>query len=230
MVGHFASPLRVGWRTRERLVIRFSLVSFSLVISMLLAACGTTPQSQRYLLPQTTLEAVPNAGQGDIRVVIGQVEVAPFLAGAGIVQLQSDMTIHHAHYHRWAEPLPSQLERQLRTGLQQQLPDWSWLPLQGSAHLRSLDYRLDVTIDSFHLNAQSEAIVAGQWQLRDGQQGYVAHGDFAHHQALQADGYGALVSALHMAWQQSLQQLGTDLMASLDGASAALGQAASRDE
>lgn len=211
MGGHCVSSLRAGVRTRCSSRIRSCLRVISLVFVMLLAACGAAPESQRYLLPMVELEPLSNAGQGDLRVVIGQVEVAPFLAGAGIVQLQSGMTVHQAHYHRWAEPLPSQLERQLRSGLQQQLPDWSWLPLQGSAPLRSLDYRLDVTIDSFHLNQQGEAIVAGQWQLRDGEQGYVAHGDFSQRQALQADGYSALVGALHIAWQRSLQQLGADL-------------------
>ena len=211
MGGHCVNLLRAVLPMHGSSGMRSSVRGISLVLVMFLAACGATPESQRYLLPMVELEALASAGQGDLRVVIGQVDVAPFLAGAGIVQLQSGMTVHQAHYHRWAEPLPSQLERQLRSGLQQQLPDWNWLPLQGSAHLRSLDYRLDLTMDSFHLNQQGEAIVAGQWQLRDGEQGYVAHGDFSQRQALQADGYSALVGALHIAWQRSLQQLGADL-------------------
>lgn len=194
---------------------RFYIIALSILAAALLMGCGTTPQSQRYLLAPVSVSELDVSDLDQLKVVIGQVEVAPYLAGAGLVQLGEGMTIHQAHYHRWAEPLPSQLQRQLRTGLQQQMPGLSWLPMQGSAHLRSLDYRLDVTVDNFHLDQQGQALVSGQWQLRDAEQGYIAHGAFDQQQALSEDGYPAMVAALHDAWQASLVEVGEGLSAAL---------------
>ncbi|MBA3989236.1 PqiC family protein [Aliidiomarina maris] len=178
-----------------------------------LAACSSTPQVQQYLLSAPELSAIstsePNASGA--KIVIGQVEVAAFLSGQSIVTMQDGHQLHQAHYHRWAEPLPRQLQRQLRLGLAAQLPNHSWLSIHGSAHLRSLDYRLDIVVDEFHLNSRQQAVVGGQWQLRDANQGYVAHGQFHQYQGLSADGYPALVEALNQAWQQSLVEIAEQL-------------------
>lgn len=184
---------------------RHTLIAISAL--WLLGGCGSAPEIQRYLLGASNLQPQTAGAENTLKVVVGQVEVAPFLAGSGLVQFGVDNTVHEAHYHRWAEPLPSQLQRQLRTELQQHLPHLSWLPVQGSAALQSLDYRIDVTIDSFHLDADSQAQVSGQWQLRNAQQGYVAHGNFAQRQALDNDGYAAMVDALQVAWQASLVEI-----------------------
>lgn len=190
-------------------------ILIAVIALWLISACGSTPETQRYLLSSTNMQALSDGEPGPLKVVVGQVEVAPFLAGLGLVQVGADRTVHDAYYHRWAEPLQSQLQRQLRMSLQQQLPQVSWLPLQGSAALRSLDYRVDVTIDSFHLDARSQAHVSGQWQLRNTQEGYVAHGNFAQHQALDDDGYAAMVRALQLAWQASLTELATGISQAL---------------
>lgn len=176
-------------------------------LAALMVACSSSPQVERYLLAAPQLSALQDSQHIDQRLVIGNVEVAPFLAGSGVVQARGNMTLHQASYHRWAEPLPSQLQRQLRLGLQQQLPAATWLSIQGSAHLRSLDYRLDISIDSFHLLANGEAEVSGQWQLRSAEQGFVDAGQFNQRQTLSSDGYRALVDALQLAWTGSMQEI-----------------------
>lgn len=188
----------------------------TMVVLSFLSACGSTPEVQRYLLDTPQLSALGNAQGVEQRIIIGNVEVAPFLAASGIVQARDGMTMHQANYHRWAEPLPTQLPRQLRLGLQQQLPDATWLPIQGGAHLRSLDYRLDLSIDSFHMLPNGHAGVSGQWQLRDADQGFAGAGRFHSEQPLDADGYAALVAALQSAWTESLEDIAQALLATLE--------------
>ena len=191
-------------------------IATTMVVLSFLSACSSTPEVQRYLLATPQLSALDNAEGVQHRIVIGNVEVAPFLAASGIVQARNSMTMHQANYHRWAEPLPTQLPRQLRLGLQQQLPEASWLSIQGGAHLRSLDYRLDLSVDSFHMLPNGQAGVSGQWQLRDAEQGFAGAGRFHSEQPLEADGYAALVAALQAAWTESLEEIAQALLAAFE--------------
>lgn len=181
-----------------------------------LAACSSQsgPTVHNYLLQPPGLSAVPT--QVSKIIVVGNVDMSPFLAGSGVVQQREVNEVFEARYHRWAEPLSAQLQRQLRQALQQQLPDSTWLSLQGSAHLRSLDYRLDMQVDQFHLKLDGTAAVSGQWQLRDAAQGFVAAGDFSQSESLAADGYTALVEALQRAWHRALEDVASDLTRNLD--------------
>lgn len=188
----------------------YKLLVVLLGISVLFA-CTSTPQTQHYLLQHHGAEALQAYQLPQAKIIVGQVEVAPFLAGAGLVTVAQGSQVHQAHYHRWAEPLSSQLQRQLRTHLEAQLPSIDWLPIQGSAHLRSLDYRLDLVIDEFHLDRDNEVRVSGQWQLRDHEQGYVSHGRFQQREALPADGYPAMVASLEQAWLRASTELAQDL-------------------
>lgn len=195
---------------------RYFKVATIMVLLTFLSACGSTPDVQRYLLDPPQFDALNNAQGIQQRIVIGTVEVAPFLAASGIVQARDSMTMHQANYHRWAEPLTTQLPRQLRLGLQQQLPEATWLSIQGGAHLRSLDYRLDLSVDSFHMLANGQAGVSGQWQLRDAEQGFAGAGRFHSEQPLDADGYAALVAALQSAWTESLAEIAQALLTTLE--------------
>jgi uncharacterized protein len=178
-------------------------------VLVIVACAGQPPQKQRYMVPTPQLEAHNQATSP--RVVIGSVEVSPFLGGSGLVSVLADQQLHEARHHVWAEPLRDQLQRQVRTAMRQAYPNGQWLPLLGSAHLRSLDYRIDVLVDDFHLQRDGEVKVAGQWQLRDYEQSYLASGTFAHTLALSADGYPAMVEALGQAWQASLEGIAADL-------------------
>lgn len=180
-----------------------------------LVACSSSPQTHYYLLQHHDLDRLSDYDELGARIVVGQIDVAPFLAGQGLVTVARDNQVHQAYYHRWAEPLNSQLQRQLRTNLQQQLPNVDWLSLHGSAHLRSLDYRIDLVMDQFHLDIDNEVLVGGQWQLRSHEQGYVAHGQFQQREPLHLDGYAAMVSSLEQAWLRASAEIARDIARAL---------------
>ena len=189
------------------------LILLSTVLALL--ACTASPQPQHYLLQQPRFDALSEQPSTQAKIVIGQIDIAPFLSGSGLVTMTSVNQLHQAYYHRWAESLHSQLQRQLRAGMQQQLPALDWLSLAGSAHLRNLDYRMDVVVDEFHLSLDNQALVSGQWQLRSHQHGYVAHGQFSQQQPLQGDGYSAMIASLEQAWQRAHAEIAQDLARAL---------------
>ncbi|RUO30764.1 hypothetical protein CWE12_05860 [Aliidiomarina sedimenti] len=194
-------------------------LNISLVLSIFwLSACSSQPpQTVSYLLSTPEFEVIDDSMQK--RVVVGDVEVASYLAGKSLTQALNNQQIHRSRQHQWAEPLHSQLQRQLRHGLTQQLAGSDWLPVAGSGHLRSYDLRLDLHIDSFHLLPNGEVEVAGIWQARNYQQDFFASGRFSEHQQLAEDGYDAMVEALEIAWQRSMQEVATQLLRTLNEAS-----------
>lgn len=191
-------------------------VLFIAIMALAIAGCSSTaPEVQRYLLPEPELSVMDSELQS--KVVMGTVQVSFFLAGSGLVYELEHNQVHQANYHRWAEPLQQQLERQIRMGMQQQLPASTWLPLSGSAHLRSLDYRLDLQIDAFHLTRGGQVRVRGQWQLRDHEQSFIASDAFDIRQSLPEDGYTAMVKTLGNAWHEALQEIADSIQDSLRG-------------
>lgn len=189
-----------------------------IVVFMALAIVGctsTTPTVQRYLLQEPELPVLST--QLETKIVLGAVQVSSFLASNGLVYQVEQNQVYQANYHRWAEPLQQQLGRQIRVGMQQQLPSATWLPLSGSAHLRSLDYRFDLQIDAFHLTNQGQVRVRGQWQLRDHEQSFIASDAFDIYQQLAEDGYPAMVATLSEAWHKALQEIAESVQQKLTG-------------
>lgn len=173
-----------------------------------LTGCSSSPQEpQRYMLSVPVADTATADMPATTRIVIGHVDIASFIDGRGLVIETSANQLHEARQHVWAEPLRAQLERQLRQGLSQQLPHVQWLPQAGSANLRSLDYRLDLRVDAFHLTYTGDVWVAGQWQLRDYEQNFHASGYFSQSRGLGNDGYPAVVEALDAAWHDTLRKL-----------------------
>ncbi|RUO26833.1 hypothetical protein CWE09_09120 [Aliidiomarina minuta] len=185
-------------------------------VALLIAGCSsTTPSVQRYLLQEPELPVMNS--ELETKIVLGAVQVSSFLAAGGLVYQLEQNQVHQANYHRWAESLQQQLGRQIRMGMQQQLPASTWLPLSGSAHLRSLDYRLDLQIDAFHLTEDGQVRVRGQWQLRDYEQSFIGSDAFDIRQSLAEDGYPAMVSTLSETWHQALQEIARSVEANLIG-------------
>ena len=174
-----------------------------LVLLLMLAGCasGGGASKERYTLPPGTYTA-ETAGQStpspQRTLVIEGVQVANYLSSQGIVLQQSDVMLHQASSHLWAEDLSRQLGRGLRQRLAERLPDTRVIH-GGNA---SDAWHLRVEVDEFQGRHDGMAVAGGRWQLHDAEGDLLTVEPFSASVPLDSDGYPALVRALGRSWDQ----------------------------
>lgn len=188
-----------------------------MVVALLLTAlagCASAPReaATRYLLVNDAARPAPAADAAGT-LAVGPVRLARFLAVEGIVMQTSDVAIHEARNHLWAEDLATQLERTLRRQLARALPD---------VRVREggKGPRLTVDVDRFQGRYDGMAVVAGEWELIDADGEAILARPFHVEEALTSDGYAALVSSLEAAWRQVGDSMAETLMAEWPAAAA----------
>jgi hypothetical protein len=83
-------------------------------LAALLAACGTTPPTEYYLL---SAEAPPGAARAGPAIGIAELNVAEYLQRPEMVIMESANRLRLRDYHRWAEPLADGVQRTLALNL-----------------------------------------------------------------------------------------------------------------
>lgn len=168
-----------------------TIKAFSAVLLALamLAGCAQAPAGgeRQYLLPAAGQPAASD--RLNVRV-----RVAGYLDQGGLVLQTGATTLTSARLHRWAEPLPRQLERAL------------------THHLAGRDVAgtLNVRVTRFQGSANGDARVSGGWHYQ-GNDGARAEGIFDQRQALRHDGYEELVDRLDAAWAVVAAGIGAEL-------------------
>lgn len=189
---------------RYRVALAFALLCLGLV------GCASTQTAvSRYALPLMPSPTVENQGEGAARTLtLDPIRITRYLNGEGIVMQLSDIEVQQARHHLWAETLSRQLERNLRYYLGQALQDTRVVheaPRSGAVD--ALRVRLEV--EDFQGRYDGKAVVAGQWQVRDGSGALISRQRFKVERSLEADGYPALVRSLAEAWRQVAADLAT---------------------
>lgn len=170
-----------------------------LVMALLLSAlagCAGAPRetATRYLLANHAASPQPATGAASA-LTVGPVRLARFLDVEGIVMQTSEVAVHEARNHLWAEDLAGQLERTLRRYLAREL---SQLRVRGDGG----EPRLTVDVVRFQGRYDGIAVVAGEWELIGAEGDSILARPFHVEQALTADGYAALVTSLEAAWRR----------------------------
>ncbi|MHB0774104.1 PqiC family protein [Halomonas sp. WWR20] len=180
------------------------------LLSVMLSGCaGSSTSASRYTLPAAG-QGVQYSTPASRTLILEPIRVAPYLDSDGIVMQLSDIEIHQASNHLWAEDLNRQLERSLRHHLSLALPEVRVLrENRGADAEQSLSVRLDV--ENFQGRHDGMAVVSGQWQLRDPSGRLLSLQHFDIERALDADGYPALVRSLGSAWQTVAEQLADEI-------------------
>lgn len=172
---------------------------FVIAAISVLAACSSPAPLHYYQLP-----AVAGSGQHSTEAAvlyIAPVQVASYLNGKGLILQLSEVELHVARQHLWAEPLAAQVQRQLRE-----------LITSTTSYATTLDAKpgavvLTVVLERFQGTAQGNAVLSGRYQLSN-----VNHSAaFEIRVPLSADGYPALVTALAAGLQQLSQQISVSL-------------------
>ncbi|SDK94320.1 hypothetical protein SAMN05661010_00569 [Modicisalibacter muralis] len=170
---------------------------FPLLLLLWLAGCAGSPSSTlRYTLPSPPVSEESVAASHTL--VLDSLELASFLDSEGIVLQRSDILLHQANSHLWAEDLERQLTRGLRQRLTNRLPDTRVLGTASNADALSLR----VEVDQFQGRYDGMAVAGGRWQLHSVDGELLAFEPFQATVALESDGYPALVRALGRSWDQ----------------------------
>lgn len=85
-----------------------------LALAAVLAACGSTPRTEYYLL---SAEAPPAAARAEPSIGIAELKVAEYLQRPEMVTMESANRLSLRDYHRWAEPLADGVQRTLALNL-----------------------------------------------------------------------------------------------------------------
>jgi hypothetical protein len=173
----------------------------SLIITASLFACAAPTPVSYYQLTVPPAVSVPEQNtESTLSLVLQPVKVANYLNGAGLVMQRSEVELVIASRHLWADALDQQLYRLLVEQLQARLPE---MPLASGRSINSV--QLQLTIDRFHAKDNGMAIVSGHYTISSATERLTE--SFSYQQALAADGYAALVTALSVSWQQLMTDM-----------------------
>ncbi len=173
-----------------------------------LVGCSTTePERSHYLLRQAEITAVDDASPAQIG--IGQLTVASYIDGSGLVLEVAPGEIHRARYHQWAEPLRESLRGYLAEGLvtasgKKISPEMS----KTSAWLQ----RIDIRITELHGDHVGHAKLAAYWSITDMKRNTVTvENQFSARLPLTGDGYAALVMTQRQLLDQLVERISSSL-------------------
>ncbi|WP_116364806.1 PqiC family protein [Parahaliea mediterranea] len=133
----------------------------ALLLSLLLSACGSTPQSDYY-----RLSATGTGGSADAPSLgIGPVTIPEYLDRNSLVFARGDNQLRIASYQRWAEPLGEGVTRVLGLNLASALDTQNVRPFPWAASDRPA-YAVQVWLLALDASAERTTLVA-EWRLHD---------------------------------------------------------------
>jgi len=166
--------------------------ALTLPLLLLLTGCsGPVPELQKYLLRADSNTAFTTQ-QPDEIITLGNLTLASYINGPGLVLETRPGEVHSARDHQWAEPLRESLRRFLarqiainaeRTVLAHHRDDANW------------QQRIDIRIDELHGTADGSARLVAYWLAMNQHKEVIAEHQFVDSQPLTDDGYAALVRA-----------------------------------
>jgi uncharacterized lipoprotein YmbA len=132
----------------------------TVLLVTLLAACGSSPRSNYYLLTSAVTEA---PGGDSPSLGIGPISVPEYLNRNSLVYSKHGNRLQISSTERWAEPLEAGIKRIMSANLASQLDtqdirSYPWEPAQ------SPDYGVAVSLWQLDANEQ-RALLAAEWRI-----------------------------------------------------------------
>ena len=176
------------------------------VMAVLAAGCGSTPQSNHYLLSSKATSA--NA-PCDCSIGIGPVTVAEYLNRPQITTSAQPGQLQIEQFHRWGEPLRHNIERTLLENLAT-LTGSSQVVVHPWRQDQQPEYRVTINILAMDRSANN-AVIKVQWQLaaKKGKQSETQLKTFS--SSLTDESYAALAEGFSKALLQLSQEIATSL-------------------
>ena len=197
----------------KRIILAITLVG--LLGAALGCSSGDVPESSYYLLraeaPGTLAPADPERS-----VEFAPVEIAPYLARAGIMVEVGERQVQEAQYHQWAEPL----QAGIRAYLSGRVMNLLGRELNaGAGRARAARYRIHMEVEVLHGSLDGEVRMVARWSLRDSKLGeVVATERIARSRKQGPAGYPGLVAAQTALLDQLADSIATALKRADDSA------------
>lgn len=171
-----------------------------LPVLLLLGGClGRSAPVEFYMLEplrQTTASDTANRRMSDLpRIAVGPVRIPEYLDRPQIVTAQGRNTYRVDEQHRWAERLDDNLSRVLVKNLESLVPARQVLA-NSSDRVQPADFRVVVDILEFHVEADGQALLSAQWNIRRGNETLAGRTTTLRAAAALGD-YGKIVAALN---------------------------------
>lgn len=181
-----------------------------LVLSALLSACGTTPQSTHYLLT-ATLDGVPT--QQSPAIGVGPIEIPEYLNRNTLAYRGDGNELKIDQQARWAEPLEDGISRVVSLNLAgllntENVRTYPWHPK------RPPDFGVKVRILGMDA-LNGEAVLISEWFVYRPAQENTGERKISRH-SLTLDGQQAVSGQLAVAYSTLLLQLSEDIAASIE--------------
>lgn len=167
----------------------------ALLLAGLLAACGSTPATQYFTLPDSTY--LPPAGSAE-RATAVRVLLAPPLEQGGLVYQTSPLQVNFARRNLWAVPLDQSLAAAFSNRLNR-LSGGHFAPY---GHHRDGSGVLTIRIEQFQGTFQGHTLVSGYARWPDGRTR-----PFDIRTPQQGDGYPAMVESLSQGLGQAAEAI-----------------------
>lgn len=189
--------------------------ALGLPIVLALSACASSPDPIKTYALVEDMPSMTNAGSDlGVRpiVEIEPVEMSAYLTGNGIVLKTSETQYIQAQNNIWVDDVSDQIQDKLVANMQAAQSKYQVLDTHLLADTKSdSKYRLFVYVSDFYGHYDGNAVLAGQWQIKDAQDKVVKMKPFMITEPLSNDGYDALVQALSL----TVDDLSNELAASL---------------
>ncbi|OHV08902.1 PqiC family protein [Kushneria phosphatilytica] len=183
------------------------LVTLSVLLLALGGCAGQSTSFHRYTLPAPGDSGSIEASSERV-VALAPVSLAAYLDGPGVVYQTTDIEVHQAQAHLWAEDLGTQLTRTLRDALARELPQTR--VRIGDDHSPE-QARVQVSLSQFQGRYDGMAVLSGRYTLQNGQGQLIEQQPFRIERPLPSDGYPALVRTLGAGWQTVAERIAQQL-------------------
>ena len=167
-----------------------------MVVTLLLAACGSAPKDRFYTLAPASAMAPAATASTPARygVAIGPVRVPEALDRTQMVVREGPNRVEILDQHRWAGSLRSEIARALAAGVGAQLPEAQVSVHDGQAG-RNAAYRVAVDIERFDAMLNDSVAVQALWTLRQEGGKELGSGRFAATEPTGPGGHDAIAAA-----------------------------------
>lgn len=169
----------------------------SILASLLLASCASTPSISYYELVEDPSKKNEQATSDGITIGIEAVQLVDAIDKKGIMLETNEGEMHVAQYHRWRRPLHESIRQFITNELNGSASNYRFQP--HSTTPGSWSYRIQIEFDAFYGTENGNSIVSGFWKLIDAQdETELEKKRFLYESEIEKDGYSGLVEAQRM--------------------------------
>lgn len=189
-------------------------ITFSVLASLLLFACGSSPQVRYFSLSPVATKAGSDP-ENSVVLGLGPLRIPEYLNRSQIVTRGIGAELQIDEFSRWAEPLDPSIHRALSVDVDRLLDGVVVVAFPYEAMIRShVDYRLVGEILRFDSDAAGRIVLETQWVISSVDAEVIVHGQRSRYEARasSAGDPGAIAEAMN----QALAKFSRDIAGKLE--------------